>query len=210
MTRTVYVVDDEDPIRRALRLMLTVQGYAVSLFSSGPALLDVVNSLVPGSVLLDVRMPEMDGIEVQRHLNQRRPELPVVVMTGHGDVAVAVAALQAGAISFVEKPFNKAMLTQALKDAFLKLEDPKGFARLNASIASRVGALAEDDRAVLSAIASGRSNDHVADDLGISATVVEARRARILAELELENVNDLLRAAFAAGYGPRSALRDNT
>ena len=97
MKRTVYVVDDEDPIRRALRLMLTVQGYSVTLFSSGPSFLDVAESLVPGCLLLDVRMPEMDGIEVQRALIARRPALPVVVMTGHGDLTVAVAALQHGA-----------------------------------------------------------------------------------------------------------------
>ena len=208
MKRTVYVVDDEDPVRRALRLMLTVQGYAVALFNSGLSFLEVVDSLVPGSLLLDVRMPDMDGLEVQRRLGERRPELPVVVMTGHGDLTVAVAALQAGAVAFIEKPFDKASLGDALGRAFLKLEDPGAYEAENRAAASEVARLGEEDRAVLSGIAAGRSNDHIAREMGISATRVEARRARILTELGLYNANDLLRIAFAAGYG--QPLRDNT
>ena len=210
MKRTVYVVDDEDPIRRALRLMLTVQGYSVTLFSSGPSFLDVAESLVPGCLLLDVRMPEMDGIEVQRALIARRPALPVVVMTGHGDVTVAVAALQHGAVSFVEKPFNKTSLVDALGAAFLKLEDPDGYAAMEAKQAARVAALAAEDRAVLAGLAAGRANDHIAAELGISPTLVEARRARVQSELGLESLGDLLRLAFAAGCAPHSAISDIT
>ena len=199
--RTVYVVDDEEPIRGALRLMLTVQGYAVTMFNSGPSLLGVVDALVPGCLLLDVRMPEMDGIEVQRHLAERGAGLPVVVMTGHGDLGVAVAAMQNGAISFVEKPFTKSVLQQALGSAFLKLEDPAGYMRHRDGAAAAVAALGEDERAVLVRLAAGRSNAKIAAELGLSPAIVEVRRARLLAELGAEHVSDLLRVAFAAGLG---------
>ena len=208
--RIVYVVDDEEPIRRSLKLMLSVQGHAVTPFESGPALLAVVEALMPGCLLLDVRMPEMDGIEVQRHLSQRGIELPVVVMTGHGDLAVAVSALQAGAISFVEKPFTKAILSQALDTAFLKLEDPSAYRRHAEAAAARVAALPEEERAVLAHLASGRSNEAIAAELGIGAAVVEIRRARLLTGLGDDSLSEVLRFAFAAGYGPGRAVRDNT
>lgn len=200
--RTVYVVDDEEPIRRSLKLMLTVQGFATALFDSGPALLDVVDALVAGVVLLDVRMPEMDGIEVQRHLSGRRDDMPMVVMTGHGDVAVAIAALQNGAVAFIEKPFTKATLAAALEMAFLKVEDAEGYEQRRATAADAVNALAEEDRAILSRLAAGRSNDAIAGELGITAASVEVRRARLLAELGAESFSELLRLAFAGGLGP--------
>jgi two-component system response regulator FixJ len=208
--RIVYVVDDEEPIRRSLRLMLTVQGYAVTLFESGPALLGVVDALMPGCVLLDVRMPEMDGIEVQRHLAARPAELPVVVMTGHGDLTVAVSALQGGAVSFVEQPFTIAMLQQALAIAFLKLEDPDGYRGHAEAAAARVAALGAEERAVLAQLAAGRSNEAIAAELGIGAAAVEIRRARLLGALGAESLSDALRFAFAAGYGPAADLRDIT
>ena len=208
--RIVYVVDDEEPIRRSLRLMLGVQGYAVTLFESGPALLGVADALMPGCVLLDVRMPGMDGIEVQRRLAARPSDLPVVVMTGHGDLSIAVSALQSGAVAFVEKPFTKATLNQALATAFLKLEDPHGYRGHSEAAAARVGALGDEERAVLAQLAAGRSNDAIAAELGIAAAAVEIRRARLLTELGAESLSDVLRLAFAAGYGPATDLRDIT
>ena len=208
--RVVYVVDDEEPIRRSLKLMLTVQGYTVTLFESGAGLLGVVDTLVPGCVLLDVRMPEMDGIEVQRRLVAGPSELPVVVMTGHGDLTVAVSALQSGAVSFVEKPFTKVTLNQALATAFLKLEEPDGYRNHSEAAAARVGALGDEERAILAQLATGRSNDAIAAELGIAAAVVEIRRARLLTELGADSLSDALRFAFAAGYGPATDLRDIT
>ncbi len=202
--RTVYVIDDEEPIRKALKLMLTVQGHAVTLFNSGPSLLDVVDALVPGCLLLDVRMPEMDGIEVQQRLADRGAAHPVVVMTGHGDLAVAVAALQNGAVAFVEKPFTKSALLQALSVAFLKLEDAEGYVSHLAAATAAVERLRADDRAVLGKLAAGRSNEKIAAELGLSPAMVEVRRARLLVELGAEHVSDLLRIAFAAGLGSTS------
>lgn len=201
--RTVHVVDDEEPVRRSLALMLKVSGYAVSTFDSGASLLDAAEALVPGALLLDIRMPDMDGIEVQRHLASRGVGLPVVVMTGHGDLSVAAAALQGGAVAFLEKPFAKAALTDALDSAFLRLEDPDAFARQRSEAAACVHALSEADRALLASLATGRSSEGIAAELGISTASAEVRRARLLSELGVESVNEALGMAFAAGLHPR-------
>ena len=208
--RAVHVVDDEEPVRRSLALMLKVSGYAVSTFDSGTSLLDAAEALVPGALLLDVRMPDIDGIEVQRHLASRGVGLPVVVMTGHGDMSVASAALQAGAVAFLEKPFAKAALTEALGAAFLKLDDPEGYNRRLTAAAASVRKLSEDDRALLACLAGGRSNEQAAGELGISPASAEVRRARLLSELGAGSLNELLRIAFAAGLQPSDCLRDNT
>ena len=208
--RMVYVLDDEEPIRRSLDLMLRVQGYSVTVFDSGAAMLGVANALVPGCLLLDVRMPDMDGIEVQRRLAESGHALPVVVMTGHGDLAVAISAMQGGAVAFIEKPFSKATLAGALGIAFLKLEDPEGYRRHLEAAAERLSALQEEDRAILRQLARGRSNESIATDLGLSGPAVEMRRARLLLELEVEGVSDLVRIAYAAGMGDGDTIRDIT
>ena len=208
--RTVHVVDDEEPVRRSLALMLKVNGYSVSTFDSGASLLNVAEALVPGALLLDIRMPDMDGIEVQRRLAGGNVRLPIIVMTGHGDLSVAVAALQAGAVAFLEKPFAKAILIEALETAFLKLEDPEAYERQLSAAAGLVAALDEDDRALLASLAAGHSNERVASDLGVSSAAAEVRRARLFSHLGVENISEALRIAFAAGLHPSDWLRDNT
>ena len=202
--RTVYVVDDEEPVRRALKLMLSVSGYAVTTFDSGASLLNVVEALVPGVVLLDIRMPDMDGVELQGRLVGQGIALPIIIMTGHGDLAVACSALQRGAVAFLEKPFAKAMLISALDDAFLKLEEPEAYDRQLAAAAAAVHGLGEEDRALLTSMAAGLSNEKIATDLGVGTAVVEVRRARLFSELGVENINEALRMACVAG------LRDFT
>lgn len=202
--RAVYVVDDEEPVRKALKLMLSVSGYAVTTFDSGASLLNVAEALVPGALLLDIRMPDMDGLEIQRHLAGRDIALPIIVMTGHGDLAVAGSALQGGAVAFLEKPFAKAILIQALDAAFLKLEEPGAYDQQIAAASAAVQELGEDDKALLASVALGLSNEKIAVDLGVSAAVVEVRRARLFSQLGVESVNEALRMACAAG------LRDFT
>jgi two-component system response regulator FixJ len=148
-------------------------------------------------------MPDMDGIEVQTHLANRGVELPVVVMTGHGDLSVAAAALQAGAVAFLEKPFPKSALTKALDTAFLRLEDPQAFARQRSEAAACVHALSDAERALLASLATGRSSEGIAAELGISTASAEVRRARLLSELGAERINEALSMAFAAGLHPR-------
>jgi two-component system response regulator FixJ len=202
--RRVYVVDDEEPVRRSLKLMLSVSGFSVTTFDSGAALLDLAETLDPGVVLLDVRMPDMDGMEIQRRLSSRHLALPIIVMTGHGDLAVAGAALRGGAVAFLEKPFAKATLTRALDAAFLKLEEPEAFERELAAAAASVHGLGEDESALLANVVAGLSNEKIAADLGVGAAIVEVRRARLFSELGAENLNEALTMACAAG------LRDFT
>ena len=202
--RNVYVVDDEEAVRRALKLMLGVSGYAVTTFDSGASLLNVAEAIVPGAVLLDIRMPDMDGLAIQGHLTDRGLALPIVIMTGHGDLAVACSALQRGAVAFIEKPFAKATLMSALDDAFLKLEAPEAYERKLAAAAAAVHALGEDDRALLANLAAGLPSEKIAGDLGVGAATVEVRRARLFSELGVDSVNEALRLACAAG------LRDFT
>ena len=197
--RNVYVVDDEEPIRGALKMMLGVQGFSATLFASGRSFLDVADALVPGCVLLDLRMPDIDGIEVQRLLVDRRDDIPVVMMTGHGDLGVASTALRNGAVGFVEKPFARATLRRALDAAFLKLEDPARYEPLIAQSRQSLDALEEEDRRVLSQLAAGRSNELIAADLEVSTAAVEVRRARLFLALGIDSVNEAVTSAFAAG-----------
>ena len=200
--RTVHIVDDEEPVRRSLALMLKVSGYAVSTFDSGASLLDAAEALVPGALLLDIRMPDMDGIEVQRQLASRGVDLPVVVMTGHGDLSVAAAALQGGAVAFLEKPFAKTALVDALDSAFLKIEDPEAYDRRRSAAATAVHALSDGDRALLSSLAKGGSSERIAAELGISTASAEVRRARLFSALGTESLAEALSMAFAAGLQP--------
>lgn len=205
MTRpVVHLVDDEDAVRRSIQLMLKVMGYDVLAHDSGTALLAGGDALQPGCILLDVRMPDVDGLEVQRRLRRDGVDSPVVMMSGHGDVAVALQAMRDGAIAFLEKPFAKSALKQALDLAFLKLLDPTGYRAHLEEAAARVAALDPAGRAILGEIARGASNEGAAAMLGLSAPAIDVARARLFSDLGVESVTDALRVAFAAGLGPTS------
>ena len=199
--RRIYVVDDEEPIRRSTRLMLTVKGFEVAVFESGQAFVEVADALKPGAVLLDIRMPGLDGLDVQRSLNARGIAFPVIVMTGHGDVAIALAALQAGAVAFLEKPFSRSAIDGALDAAFRRLEDPAGSEGARAAARTMVAGLAEPERRVLAGLAQGLSIEALANAIGSSPQSVEARRAKLFAELGIDSLADALTLAFTAGLG---------
>jgi two-component system, LuxR family, response regulator FixJ len=199
--RIVYVVDDEEPIRRSSQLMLRTQGYDVFPFDGGVAFLAALASLRPGCVLLDIRMPELDGLEVQQRAAQAGADLPIVIMSGHGDLSVAVQAMQNGAIAFVEKPFARAILQPALQLAFLKLEEPERYAAYLAASREKVAALEPTERAVLAQLARGRSNEMIASELGLGTAKIEMARARLFSATGIESTTDALRLAFAAGMG---------
>ncbi|MGE5722582.1 MAG: response regulator transcription factor [Sphingomonadales bacterium] len=193
-----YVVDDEDAIRRSLTLMLRLAGWGVSQFDSGTAFLDQSQTLEPNCVLLDVRMPGMDGLEVQRELIRRGIDFPIVMMTGHGEIPVAVAALKGGAVDFLEKPFQKARLLAALDNAWLKLSDPEAYRRVRHEAATILEALSGPERRVLDAFAQGFSNRGVADALGLAVTEVERCRASLVEKLGGSSLPDAIRIAYLA------------
>lgn len=196
--RRVYVVDDEEPIRRSACLLLRVAGIDALAFESGQALIDAASGLVPGAILLDMRMPGLDGIEAKRALRERGSPHVVVILTGHGDVPAAVAALASGAVAFVEKPFSKAHLLEALDLAFLKLEDAEGFAARGVEARERIGALGAVEREILDRMTRGRSSEEIGLELGLAAAEVELRRARIFEQLGADSVTGALNVAFTA------------
>lgn len=195
--RIVYLVDDDEAIRRSAGFMLKTSGFSVQTFVSGVDLLKT-RALAPGCVLLDVRMPEMDGIEVQKALHARGFTLPVIVMTGHGDIDVAVQAMKNGAVDFIEKPFAKAVLLTAIEEGFACLENA-GRGRSRAAEASvMLEALTPREKDVLLGLVRGNSNKAIGFDLGISRRTVEIHRANLMSKLGVASLSGALRIAFAA------------
>ena len=199
--RVVHLVDDDEAIRRSASFMLRTSGYVVKTYPSGIELLAVGRDLPPGVILMDVRMPQMDGLEVQRALRGNGVLLPVIVMTGHGDVTVAVEAMKNGAVDFIEKPFEKKVLIAAIDEGFARIEQT-GRRRARAEEARvRLEALTPREREVLEGLARGHPNKTIAYDLGISPRTVEIHRANVMQKLEVPSLSDALRIAFAAGLG---------
>ena len=195
--RIVYLVDDDDAIRRSAGFMLKTSGFSVQVFVSGVALLKE-RALAPGCILLDVRMPEMDGIEVQKALHARGLTLPVIVMTGHGDIDVAVQAMKYGAVDFIEKPFEKSVLLAAIEEGFSRLENA-GRSRSRAAEAKvMLEALTIREKDVLFGLVRGNSNKAIGFNLGISRRTVEIHRANLMTKLCVASLSGALRIAFAA------------
>jgi two-component system, LuxR family, response regulator FixJ len=202
--KQVYIVDDDEAIRRSLTFMLRTSGHRVEQFTCGEAFLKAAAKLAPGCVLLDIRMPGLDGLEVQQAMAQAGVTLPVVIMTGHGDVNLAVRAMKAGAIDFIEKPFEKATLMSALAQGFAKLgeEDVRKLRAQEA--ATRLEVLTPRERDVLQGLVQGSPNKTIAYDLGISPRTVEIHRANLMTKLHVKSLSEALRIAFAAGLGDQA------
>jgi two-component system response regulator FixJ len=199
--RLIHVIDDEDAIRRSASFMLKTSGFAVETWESGEAFLKEARHAAVGCILLDVRMPEMDGLEVQQALNERGIAMPVIVLTGHGDISIAVRAMKAGAVDFIEKPFEKTVLLAAIEAAFARLDDVEGRASRAGDAAVVIGGLTARERDVLQGLAQGLPNKTIAYDLGISPRTVEVHRANLMTKLGVRSLSDALRIAFAAGLG---------
>lgn len=199
--KLVHIIDDEEAIRRSAGFMLKTSGFRISAWPSGAEFLRQVRHVEPGCILLDIRMPEMDGLEVQRALAGLGVTMPVVMLTGHGDISIAVQAMKGGAVDFLEKPFEKATLLEALDTAFRKM-DAAGAHALHVGEAQKVLAvLTRREREVLEGLAQGLPNKAIAHDLGISPRTVEVHRANLMSKLDVHSLSDALRIAFAAGLG---------
>jgi len=197
--KVVHLVDDDEAVRRSAGFMLKTSGYQVASYTSGVELLKEAKEIRPGCILLDVRMPEMDGLQVQEALKERGIGLPVIVMTGHGDVNVAVQAMKAGAVDFIEKPFEKAVLLSAIEEGFARI-DQAGRSRARADEAlTRLQALTPRERDVLEGLVRGHPNKTIAYDLDISPRTVEIHRANLMSKLGVASLSEALRIAFAAG-----------
>lgn len=198
-SRLVHLVDDEESVRRSVGFLLKTSGYAVQAWASGADFVKDMRHLDKGCVLLDVRMPDMDGLEVQAAMAARGVKLPVIVLTGHGDVSIAVKAMKAGAIDFVEKPFDREQLLDAIGIAFEQLENADRRSHHAAEAMTQIAALTPREQDVLKGLAQGFPNKTIAYDLGISPRTVEVHRANLMVKLGVASFPDALRIAFAAG-----------
>ena len=199
--RTVYLVDDDEGVRRSVSFSLRTSNYLVKTFASGIELLREAGALAPGCILMDVRMPEMDGLEVQRRLKAQGITHPVVVMSAHGDIAMAVEAMRAGAVDFIEKPFEKAVLLGAMEAGIDRLEAAgRRLARAEEARA-RLKVLTQREMDVMKGLVRGHPNKTIAYDLAISPRTVEIHRANLMHKLEVASLSEALRIAFAAGLG---------
>ncbi|MBF1164657.1 MAG: response regulator transcription factor [Dechloromonas agitata] len=190
---TVFIVDDDPSVRDALSLLLGVEDYRVAVFGDAESFLKAYKKTWRGCLLLDIRMPGMDGLTLQKHLNQLGSDLPVIVMTGHGDVASAREAFRALAVDFLEKPLDHRKLLAAIADAFARQQSQLA-ADLNRSTVERLLAgLTPREREVMARVVAGQHNRDIAAELGISPRTVEVHKARMMDKLGVGNVADLVR-----------------
>lgn len=202
--RLVYIVDDDEAVRDSLSVLLETRRYTVATFASARDFLVVASTLRPGVLIGDIRMPEMDGLELQQRLIERSLRFPLIVITGHGDVPLAVRAMKAGAVDFIEKPFAPEVMFDSVGTAFNRLskhettaEDPAA-----ATATARVAELSPREREVLQGLLSGLPNKSIATDLGISPRTVEIHRARVMDKMGARSLSELIRMSLAAGLQP--------
>ncbi len=194
----VHLIDDDEWVRQAIAFMLTTSGFAVRVYESATAFLDALPSVQPGCIVTDVRMPGMDGLELQRELKNRNVGLPVIVVTGHADVSLAVEAMKAGAIDFIEKPFNDETLLAAIRVAVERHSSNSRRTEEVAAIQTKLDSLSPREREVLDGLIAGLPNKTIAYDLNISARTVEVHRANLMSRMAANSLADLVRMVFVA------------
>lgn len=199
--RTVFLVDDDEAIRHSASFMLRHAGFTVKTFPDGLTFLDQISETQDGCILLDVRMPGMDGLAVQDTLNRRGINMPVIILTGHGDVPVAVEAMKGGALEFLEKPYEKQALVGAIENAFTLLDSQSVDDKRSRDAKAKLSSLTPREMEVLECLVEGHTNKGIAHALSISPRTVEIHRAHMMEKLEAESLSSALRIAFLAGIG---------
>ena len=196
--RIVHIVDDDEAVRQSLAFLLSSTGLAVRLYDSATAFLAGLASVKGGCLITDMRMPDMTGLELLHQLRAKACGLPAIVITGHGDVALAVEAMKAGAVDFIEKPFDQEAILTAVKVAL----ERGGEGGDTAAIAARLASLSERERQVLEGLIAGHPNKTIAYDLGISPRTVEVYRANLMTKMEARSLSELIRMAILARVTP--------
>lgn len=195
----VFVVDDDPAVADALRVLISAAGYEVQTFASGERFLQRADGICPGCIVLDVRMPGKSGLELQQELKKRGVHTPIIFITGHGDVPMSVRAMQAGAVDFLEKPFDDARLLERIEAAIAQdLEQRKQLA-MRRRVEARLARLTPREREVLERVANGQSNKQIARDLQVSPRTVEVHRARMMDKMDASNLPELIGMALVAG-----------
>lgn len=197
--RTIFVIDDDAAMRDSLDFLLGSAGFTVTLFNSALGFLDALPGLGFGCVVSDVRMPGLDGIELLKRLKSDHRELPVVVMTGHGDIPLAVEAMKLGAIDFLEKPFEDERLIGTINTALSKKTDELKSEAAKAEIAARIASLSPRERQVMDGLIAGLSNKLIAREYDISPRTIEVYRANAMTKMQAGSISELVRLAMRGG-----------
>ncbi len=196
---TVYIVEDDQSVRDAVGLLLGLHGHAVAMFADAESFLQAYRPEWSGCLLLDIRMPGMNGLELQERLARIGCRMPAIVMTGHGDVDSARQAFRAQAVDFLEKPLDQARLLDAIAEAFQRQDALRRTNASRAAIDKRLAALTPRELEVMELVVAGRHNRDIAAELGISVRTVEVHKARMMGKLGATSVADLVRLSLGAG-----------
>ncbi|NIR29952.1 MAG: response regulator transcription factor [Gammaproteobacteria bacterium] len=196
---TVFIVDDDDAVRDALQLLMESAGLRAEAYASGQAFLDAYRLDRAGCLVLDIRMPGLSGLELQEHLSAAGISLPVIMLTGHGDVPAAVRALKAGAVDFLEKPYDSDMLLERVQQAITRDAQERRVSSLQAETTQRLEQLTPREREVMELIVAGKANKVVAFELQISERTVELHRARIMKKMGVRSLPELMRLVLRSG-----------
>jgi FixJ family two-component response regulator len=188
---TIFIVDDDEGLRRGLQALLDGRGFATKCYASAEALLDGLPPDATGCLVVDVRMPGMSGLDLQRELKRRQVGLPVIVITGHGDIPMAVAALKVGAVDFLEKPFDSPAILASIEDALRT-----GETRVETDVSERFKDLTPREREVMDLVVAGQTNKAIAHRLKIAMRTVEIHRARVMEKTGTRNLSELVRLAI--------------
>jgi len=195
----VYVIDDDEAMRDSLNFLLDAANYEVTLFDSAVKFLDAVPGLEFGCVVSDVRMPGLDGMELLKRMKAAHSAFPIVIMTGHGDVPLAVEAMKLGAVDFLEKPFEDDRLIAMIEMAIQQAEPAARSEALAQDIAARVASLSPRERQVMNGLIAGLSNKLIARDYDISPRTIEVYRANVMTKMQANSLSELVRLAMRAG-----------
>ena len=195
----VHIIDDDDAVRQSLAFLLGTARIAVRTYESAAAFLSALPGVDAGCIITDVRMPEISGIDLLRRLRELKVGMPVIVITGHGDVPMAVEAMKIGAVDFIEKPFDDDLLLTAVRSALGQWEKGAQKEGERAKLLDKLAALSNREREVLEGLVAGKPNKIIAFDLGISPRTVEIYRANLMTKMEAGSVSDLVRMALVAG-----------
>lgn len=200
-TQLIHVIDDDDAVRQSLAFLLATSAYEVKQHESAAAFLRAGIPTRAGCIITDVRMPGLSGIELLQKLDEAGSRIPVIVMTGHADVPLAVEAMKLGAADFLEKPFDEEAMLRAIRACLSRAEETQRVDALREDVEDRICALSHRERQVLEYLVAGHANKTIAYDLGISPRTVEVYRANVMTKMKVSSLSELVRMALLAGIG---------